>query len=81
MCGTGHVEENYQRMSCETQGILMCEVYLLRVYAQGLPSRDSIRDLFLEDLRDLENPKLTVIQKLQTITRMSRTWPFLQPRN
>lgn len=66
-------------MDCETQGILLCEVDLLRSYARHLPSRNSMRDLFIEDLRDLENPRLSTSQKLQTIHRMSRSWPFLRP--
>ncbi|OAD07978.1 hypothetical protein MUCCIDRAFT_158221 [Mucor lusitanicus CBS 277.49] len=65
-------------LDCETQGILLCEVHLLRSYAAYLPSRNSVRDLFIEDLRDLENPKLSITQKLQTINRMSRTWSFLK---
>lgn len=65
-------------LDCETQGILLCEVHLLRSYAAYLPSRNSIRDLFIEDLRDLENPKLSITQKLQTINRMSRSWSFLK---
>ncbi|GAN08728.1 ATP synthase regulation protein NCA2 [Mucor ambiguus] len=69
-------EEN--ELDCETQGIILCEVHLLRSYAAYLPSRNSIRDLFIEDLRDLENPKLSITQKLQTINRMSRSWSFLK---
>ncbi|KAK4513745.1 40S ribosomal protein [Mucor velutinosus] len=65
-------------LDCETQGILLCEVHLLRSYAVYLPSRNSMRDLFIEDLRDLENPKLSIIQKLQTINRMCRSWSFLK---
>lgn len=67
------------QLDCETQGVLICEVHLLRSYARYLSTRNSIRDLFIEDLRDLENPRLTISQKLQTINRMSRSWFFLRP--
>jgi nuclear-control-of-ATPase protein 2 len=67
------------QLDCESQGKLICEVHLLRSYARCLPTRNSVRDLFIEDLRDLENPRLSISQKLQTINRMSRSWSFLQP--
>ncbi|CEP10749.1 hypothetical protein [Parasitella parasitica] len=65
------------QIECETQGILLCEVHLLRAYARSLPLRNSTRARFLEDIRDLENPSLTNEQKIQTIARMSRFWKFL----
>ncbi|KAI8644849.1 ATP synthase regulation protein NCA2-domain-containing protein [Parasitella parasitica] len=65
------------QIECETQGILLCEVHLLRAYARSLPLRNSTRARFLEDIRDLENPSLTNEQKIQTIARMSRFWSFL----
>lgn len=68
-----------QQLDCESQGVLLCEVHLLRSYALYLPTRNSIRDLFIQDLRDLEDPNLTIGQKLQTIERMSRSWSFLNP--
>lgn len=64
-------------MDCETQGILLCEVHLLRAYAHHLPSQNSTRARFLEDLRDLENINLTTEQKIQTIARMYRFYKFL----
>ncbi|GAA5802127.1 ATP synthase regulation protein NCA2-domain-containing protein [Helicostylum pulchrum] len=66
-------------LDCESQGILLCEVHLLRSYSLHLSMRNSIRELFIEDLRDLENPRLTVKQKLETIERMTRSWSFLRP--
>jgi nuclear-control-of-ATPase protein 2 len=66
-------------LDCESQGILLCEVHLLRSYACYLPTRNAIRDLFIEDLRDIENPRLTIKQKLETIERMTRSWSFLRP--
>ncbi|KAI8140932.1 ATP synthase regulation protein NCA2-domain-containing protein [Fennellomyces sp. T-0311] len=74
------VKPEEEQLDCEGHGILLCEIHLLRIYALALPRRNSIRDHFMEDLRDLENPKLTVVQKLNVVTRMSRSWDFLQPR-
>ncbi|GAN08581.1 ATP synthase regulation protein NCA2 [Mucor ambiguus] len=68
---------NQHQTECETQGILLCEVHLLRAYARSLPLQNSTRARFLEDIRDLENPSLTNEQKIQTIARMSRFWKFL----
>ncbi|KAI9266830.1 ATP synthase regulation protein NCA2-domain-containing protein [Phascolomyces articulosus] len=73
------VKPEEEQLDCESHGILICEIHLLRIYALQLPRRHSIRDHFMEDLRDLENPKLTVAQKLNVVTRMSRSWDFLQP--
>jgi nuclear-control-of-ATPase protein 2 len=70
-------DDNQHQIKCETQGILLCEVHLLRAYARSLPLRNSTRARFLEDIRDLENPVLTNEQKIQTIARMNRFWEFL----
>ncbi|KAI9301701.1 ATP synthase regulation protein NCA2-domain-containing protein [Cunninghamella echinulata] len=64
-------------LTCESQGALLCELLLLRNYAQSLPTRNSIRELFIEDIRDLETVKLSKQQKVETIQRMYRTWHFL----
>ncbi|KAI7859978.1 ATP synthase regulation protein NCA2-domain-containing protein [Circinella umbellata] len=73
------VKPEEEQLDCKSHGILLCEIHLLRIYALQLPRRRSIRDYFMEDLRDLENPKLTVAQKLNVVTRMNRSWNFLQP--
>lgn len=65
------------QIECETQGILLCEIHLLRSYAGSLPLRNSTRARFLEDIRDLENPVLSNEQKIQTIARIIRFWSFL----
>ncbi|KAL0093120.1 ATP synthase regulation protein NCA2-domain-containing protein [Phycomyces blakesleeanus] len=70
-------DSNDGLLSCESQGTLLCEVHLLRSYAHGLPNRNSMRELFMQDLRDLEDPNLTRSQKIQTIARMYRHWRFL----
>lgn len=70
-------EDNLHQTECETQGILLCEVHLLRAYARSLPLQNSTRARFMEDIRDLENPNLSSEQKIQTIARMNRFWSFL----
>lgn len=70
-------KDNQYQIECETQGILLCEVHLLRAYARSLPLQNSTRARFLEDIRDLENPGLNNEQKIQTIARMTRFWKFL----
>ncbi|KAI8997768.1 ATP synthase regulation protein NCA2-domain-containing protein [Pilobolus umbonatus] len=75
--GDNEFYKSNQHTECVVQGILLCEVHLLRAYASSLLSKNSSRDRFLEDVRDLENPNLTNNQKIQTIARMSRFWSFL----
>ncbi|KAG1189820.1 hypothetical protein G6F35_014029 [Rhizopus arrhizus] len=70
-------EKDRLQADCETQGLLLCEIHLLRAYATTLPTRKNTRARFLEDIRDLENPSLTNTQKIQTIARMCRFWNFL----
>lgn len=70
-------EDRANQAECEAQGILLCEVHLLRAYARTLPLRNSTRARFMEDVRDLENTDLTSEQKIQTIARMNRFWSFL----
>ncbi|KAI8375111.1 ATP synthase regulation protein NCA2-domain-containing protein [Choanephora cucurbitarum] len=69
-------ETNTHQIECETQGILLCEVHLLRAYARLLPRQNSIQARFLEDVRDLENPNLTNEQKVKTVARIVRFWQF-----
>lgn len=65
------------QLSCEQQGLVLCEVHLLRSYARRLPQRNCIQEKFIEDLRELENPSYNLEQRLRTIQRMARTWGFL----
>ncbi|CAM0140907.1 unnamed protein product [Umbelopsis sp. WA50703] len=65
------------KLSCEQQGLVLCEVHLLRSYARRLPQRNGTREKFIEDLRELENPKYNLDQRMRTIQRMTRTWGFL----
>ncbi|KAI8098649.1 ATP synthase regulation protein NCA2-domain-containing protein [Halteromyces radiatus] len=71
------LDTNKTELSCESQGVLLCELLLLRNYAQYLPTRNSVRELFLEDIRDLEAVRLDKQQKKETIIRMHHSWRFL----
>ncbi|CAO3650213.1 unnamed protein product [Cunninghamella blakesleeana] len=68
---------NDEELTCESQGALLCELLLLRNYAQSLPTTNGTRELFIEDIRDLETVTLTKKQKVETISRMYRTWHYL----
>jgi hypothetical protein len=65
------------QLSCEQQGLVLCEVHLLRSYALRLSQRNCTREKFIEDLRELEDPRYNLEQRLRTIQRMARTWGFL----
>ncbi|CAO3563877.1 unnamed protein product [Mortierella alpina] len=60
-----------------TQGLILCEVHLLRTFAARLTRADSLRDKVMEDLREIEESSLTVHQRLRTTSRMYRTYGFL----
>ncbi|KAL1923533.1 uncharacterized protein VTP21DRAFT_8513 [Calcarisporiella thermophila] len=65
-----------ERLKFKDQGMLLCEVHLLRTLSAELPTEK--RTLFLEDLRDLEKMQLEVQQRLRTVERMWTFWPFLK---
>jgi hypothetical protein len=56
------------------QGLLLMEVHVVREGVRTLPATDDVAD-FLEDLRDLEQPALTVPQRRQVLERMHRAFP------
>ncbi|KAG0054045.1 Nuclear control of ATPase protein 2 [Gryganskiella cystojenkinii] len=60
-----------------TQGLILCEVHLLRTFAARLTRSEGLRDKVLEDLREIEESSLTVHQRLRTTKRMYRTYGFL----
>lgn len=60
-----------------TQGLILCEVHLLRTFASRLTRSEGLRDNVLEDLREIEESSLTVHQRLRTTERMYRTYGFL----
>ncbi|KAG6815740.1 hypothetical protein H0H87_011851 [Tephrocybe sp. NHM501043] len=58
-----------------TSGLLLLSVARLRAYAEKyLPPRSRLRDGFLEDVGDLENPDLGKLDKMKVIERMWRCW-------
>ncbi|KAK9694804.1 Nuclear control of ATPase protein 2, variant 2 [Basidiobolus ranarum] len=63
----------------QAQGLLLCELQLLRVYADRLPKKNRLRLKFLSDLRELESTRFSVKQRLNTMNRVYRTYKFLKP--
>ncbi|KAG0245762.1 ATP synthase regulation protein NCA2-domain-containing protein [Mortierella sp. GBAus27b] len=61
----------------KTQGLILCEVHLLRTFATRLTRHEGLRDKVMEDLREIEESSLTVHQRLRTTERMYRTYGFL----
>ncbi|KAF9915867.1 Nuclear control of ATPase protein 2 [Lobosporangium transversale] len=61
----------------KTQGLILCEVHLLRTFAARLTRSEGLRDKVMEDLREIEESSLTVHQRLRTAQRMYRTYGFL----
>ncbi|KAF9583120.1 Nuclear control of ATPase protein 2 [Lunasporangiospora selenospora] len=59
------------------QGLILCEVHLLRTFARRLTRSGGLRDKFMEDLREIEESSFTVYQRLRTTDRMYRTYGFL----
>ncbi|CAG8778887.1 3593_t:CDS:2, partial [Gigaspora rosea] len=70
---------NYSSVSMPfaAQGLVLCHVHQLRSCSLHLPTKNNLRKRFLEDLRDLEDPSMTVNQKILTCERMRRCWAFL----
>ncbi|KAH7928456.1 NCA2-domain-containing protein [Leucogyrophana mollusca] len=58
-----------------TSGLLVLSVTHLREYAlASLPARSRLREGFLEDVQDLEDPSLGRAEKLRVIDRMWKNW-------
>ncbi|KAG6812573.1 hypothetical protein H0H92_002225 [Tricholoma furcatifolium] len=58
-----------------TTGLLLLSVARLRTYAEKhLPPKSRLREGFLEDICDLENPDLGRADKMKVIERMWRCW-------
>jgi nuclear-control-of-ATPase protein 2 len=58
-----------------TTGLLLLSVSSLRQYAETrLPLRSRLREGFLEDVGDLEDPRLGREEKLRVVERMWRSW-------
>lgn len=58
-----------------TSGLLLLSVTHLRTYAETcLPARSGLREGFLEDVQDLEDPGLGRTEKLRVVDRMWKSW-------
>lgn len=58
-----------------TTGLLLLSMSSLRQYAETrLPLRSRLREGFLEDVGDLEDPRLGREEKLRVVERMWRSW-------
>jgi nuclear control of ATPase protein 2 len=58
-----------------TAGLLLLSVTHLRRFAEtSLPTRSRLREGFLEDVGDLENPDLGRAEKMRVVERMWRCW-------
>lgn len=58
-----------------TSGLLLLSVTHLRHYATSyLPQNSRLREGFLEDIADLENPELGRNEKMRVVDRMWRNW-------
>ncbi len=70
-----HLQQQQLLLSCEEQGMLLCEMYAMRMFAESLPAR--IAGLFVNDLRGLER-NVPVVRRLAAVDRMWRSYKFLQ---
>ena len=62
-------------MSDHATGMLLISVTRLRAYAEAnLPVNSRLREGFLEDVGDLEDPGLGRGEKLRVLDRMWRSW-------
>ena len=58
-----------------TSGLLVLSLAHLRNYAlTSLPPRSRLRERFLEDVQDLEDPSLGRWEKLRVLDRMWKNW-------
>ncbi|CAG8515617.1 5825_t:CDS:2 [Acaulospora morrowiae] len=64
-----------------THGLILCHVHYLRSYSSCLSSKNNLRYRFLDDLRDLDTPNMSIRQKIWTCERMWRCWGFLKSEN
>lgn len=63
------------RIDPRTSGLLLLSTTSLRKYAETqLPKRSRLREGFLEDVADLEDPSLGREQKLRVLDRMWKSW-------
>ncbi|PCH40219.1 NCA2-domain-containing protein [Wolfiporia cocos MD-104 SS10] len=72
---TSHSSSSVSSLPPLTAGLLLLSSSHLRAYAeQYLPARSRLREGFLEDVGDLEDPTLGRVEKLRVVERMWRSW-------
>ncbi|KAJ3290513.1 Nuclear control of ATPase protein 2 [Rhizoclosmatium sp. JEL0117] len=67
-----------QGLSFEEYGLLLIELSSLGTLGQAVPRK--WRDRFLEDVVELGDVKWSVAQRLETVKRITRWYPFVQPK-
>lgn len=68
-------DAGHQDISPLTAGLLLLSVAHLRAYGETyLPNRSRLREGFLQDVEDLENPELGRREKWMVVERMWRSW-------
>ena len=69
------VESSSNAIPPLTTGLLALSLTHLRQYAlRSLPARSRLREGFLEDVQDLEDPSLGLREKLRVLDRMWSSW-------
>lgn len=73
---SSHPSYNHkQSISPLTSGLLLLSLTRLRSYAEKhLPANSRLREGFLEDVEDLEDPRLGREEKIRVVERMWRCW-------
>ncbi|EIW81016.1 nuclear control of ATP synthase 2 [Coniophora puteana RWD-64-598 SS2] len=70
-----HLQDGGDAIPPLTAGLLLLSVTHLRQFAErSLPGRSALREGFLEDVRDLEDPGLGRAEKLRVVDRMWKSW-------
>ncbi|TFK74832.1 NCA2-domain-containing protein [Pluteus cervinus] len=68
-------EASQETLSPLTSGLILLSVASLRTFAENfLPAQSRLREGFLEDVEDLENPEMGKMSKLRVVERMWRCW-------
>ena len=69
------IREKDRQVSSLTAGLLMLSVARLQSYAERyLPERSQLKEGFLEDVEDLEDPELGGNERRLVLERMWRSW-------
>jgi nuclear-control-of-ATPase protein 2 len=73
--GRPYAEDTKGAIPPLTTGLLLLSASSLRQYGETwLPPRSRLREGFLEDVGDLEDPRLGGEEKMRVVERMWRSW-------